>query len=110
MYEMVVNDLVTSFGERAEAVQAAKELTAQPDRSATANVSDGVETLSFRNGKLIAYSYETRMDRRHRSYASGPTDGESNGSSDVQGEAAPVKTEKPEAKDASESVGSDVQE
>ena len=67
MYEMVVDDQVTKFKERAEAVKAAKEATAQPEGRANANVSDGIETLSFRNGKLIAYSYETRTDRRQRS-------------------------------------------
>jgi len=66
MYEMVVDDQVTSFKKRADAVKAAKEATAQPEGRATANVSDGIETLSFRNGKLIAYSYETRTDRRQR--------------------------------------------
>ncbi len=67
MYEMVVDDQVTSFKKRADAVKAAKEATTQPEGRATANVSDGIETLSFRNGKLIAYSYETRTDRRQRS-------------------------------------------
>jgi hypothetical protein len=88
MYEMVVNDQVTSFGERSEAVLAAKELTSQPDRNATANVSDGIETLSFRNGKLIAYSYETRMDRRHRSYANSPADDDAGATQQDENESA----------------------
>ena len=66
MYELVLDDQVTSFEKRADAVKAAKEATAPPDGRPSANVSDGIETLSFRNGKLIAYSYETRTDRRQR--------------------------------------------
>ena len=87
MYEMVVDDQITSFKKRADAVKAAKEATAQPEGRATANVSDGIETLSFRNGKLIAYSYETRTDRRQRSDYDG-------GDKAKQAPAAPVAAEK----------------
>jgi|JI61114C2RNA_FD_contig_21_13577766_length_475_multi_6_in_0_out_0_1 hypothetical protein len=60
MYELVVHDQITNYEKRAEAVAAAKALTARADGPVTASVSDGVETLNFREGKLIAYTYETR--------------------------------------------------
>ena len=107
MYEMVVNDQVTTFDERSDAVQAAKEFTAQPDRSATANVSDGVETLSFRNGKLIAYSYETRMDRRHKGPPSG-ADGNGNGSAQSNDESNAA--EKPQTNETVKLEGEKTQE
>lgn len=60
MYELMVHDEVTTYESRADAVKAAKDVTAAGDGRVTASVSDGIETLSFRDGKLIAYTYETR--------------------------------------------------
>lgn len=60
MYELVIHDQITHFDKRAEAVAAAKQMTARQDGPLTASVSDGVETLNFREGKLVAYTYETR--------------------------------------------------
>jgi hypothetical protein len=68
MYELLVHDTVKNFEERAEAVKAAKELTARLDGPSTSTVTDGIETLSFREGKLVAYTYETRRtDVKRRS-------------------------------------------
>ena len=69
MYEVLVNDQVREFESRAEAVRVAKEVTAAPDGPATSTVTDGIETMLFRDGKLIAYTYETRRaERRRESY------------------------------------------
>lgn len=70
MYELLFQNEVKTYGSRLEAVTAAKELTVEDDGRMTCNVSDGVETLSFRGGKLIAYTYETRRNEaRDRSQA-----------------------------------------
>jgi len=66
MYELLIQDEVTNYEERQEAVRAAKEATSSGDGPLNASVSDGIETLNFREGKLIAYTYETRRDRRGR--------------------------------------------
>lgn len=60
MYELMVHDEVTTYETRADAVKAAKDMTLGSDSRMTVSVSDGTETLSFRDGKLIAYTYETR--------------------------------------------------
>ncbi len=60
MYELTIHDQITNFVNRAEAVAAAKTMTARADGPMTASLTDGVETLNFREGKLIAYTYETR--------------------------------------------------
>jgi hypothetical protein len=60
MYELTYQNEVRTFEERMEAVQAAKDLTSGVDGRSTVNVTDGVETLSYRDGKLVAYTYETR--------------------------------------------------
>ncbi|MFT5430400.1 MAG: hypothetical protein ACI9OJ_001074 [Myxococcota bacterium] len=74
MYELLIQDTTTNFEERQEAVKAAKEATSSGDGPMNASVSDGVETLSFREGKLIAYTYETRRDRRGRPEREFPED------------------------------------
>ena len=66
MYELLVHDQVTTFEERMEAVLAAKDLTGRPDMHVTANVTNGIETLSYRDGKLVAYTYETRRTEQRR--------------------------------------------
>lgn len=66
MYELLVHDEVTQFEERLEAVKAAKELTANPDMHGLVDVTDGIETLQYRDGKLVAYTYETRRSNRRR--------------------------------------------
>jgi hypothetical protein len=60
MYELTYQNEVRTFEERMEAVQAAKDLTSGVDGRSTVNITDGVETLSYRDGKLVAYTYETR--------------------------------------------------
>jgi len=71
MYELLFQNEVKTYGSRLEAVTAAKELTVEDDGRMTCNVSDGIETLSFRGGKLIAYTYETRRNEaRDRSQSS----------------------------------------
>lgn len=66
MYELLVHDQATEYEDRAEAVKAAKEITASPEGAVTSTVTDGVETLSFRDGKLVAYTYETRRSEQRR--------------------------------------------
>ncbi len=66
MYELLVHDQVTEYEDRAEAVKAAKDLTGRPDGPLTSTVTDGIETLSFRDGKLVAYTYETRRTEQRR--------------------------------------------
>ena len=67
MYQLTVHDQVTDYENRMDAVTAAKDLTGRPDGPITATVTDGVERLDFRDGKLVAYTYETRRtDRRRR--------------------------------------------
>lgn len=60
MYELLVHDDVTEYEDRSDAVKAAKEITAGPEGAVTSTVTNGIETLSFRDGKLVAYTYETR--------------------------------------------------
>lgn len=67
MYQLTVHDQITDYENRMDAVTAAKDLTGRPDGPVTATVTDGVERLDFRDGKLVAYTYETRRtDRRRR--------------------------------------------
>ena len=67
MYQLSVHDQVTDYENRMDAVTAAKDLTGRPDGPVTATVTDGVERMDFRDGKLVAYTYETRRtDRRRR--------------------------------------------
>ncbi len=66
MYELLVHDQITHFEERMEAVKAAKEITNNPDMHGLVDVTDGVETLQYRDGKLVAYTYETRRSNRRR--------------------------------------------
>ncbi len=66
MYELLVHDQVTEYDDRATAVKAAKEITTRPDGPMTSTVTDGIETLSFREGKLVAYTYETRRTEQRR--------------------------------------------
>ena len=60
MYEVVIRNDVVKYETRIEAVKAAKDATLSSDGRITVTVTDGTETLSFRDGKLVAYTYETR--------------------------------------------------
>ncbi|MFT7623988.1 MAG: hypothetical protein ACI9WU_003174 [Myxococcota bacterium] len=74
MYELIVHDQVTEYEARQEAVTAAKELTSSPDGPSTSTVTDGIETLNFKDGKLIAYTYETRRGEQRRPVVTEPDD------------------------------------
>lgn len=83
MYQLSVHDQVTDYENRMDAVTAAKELTGRPDGPVTATVTDGVERMDFRDGKLVAYTYETRRtDRRRR--AEDPSDAEEIGLAEAE--------------------------
>jgi len=60
MYELQAQEQVTQYESRADAVKAAKEITSQLEGPSSSTVTDGIETMNFQNGKLIAYAYETR--------------------------------------------------
>jgi hypothetical protein len=60
MYELTHQNEIQNYENRIDAVNMAKELTLASDGRSTVNITDGIETLSYRGGKLVAYSYETR--------------------------------------------------
>ncbi len=91
MYELIVHDQVTEYEDRWEAVVAAKELTGRPDGPVTSTVTNGIETLNFKDGKLIAYTYETRRNEQRRSREVRDDDAAT---------AAPAPTAEPAADDA----------
>ncbi len=62
MYEVFIRNDIVKYEERSEALKAAKDATLASDGRITVTVTDGVETLSYRDGKLVAYTYETRRD------------------------------------------------
>ena len=66
MYELQVQETVTEYENRADAVKAAKDITTQQDGPSSSTVTDEIETMNFQNGKLIAYAYETRPARPNR--------------------------------------------
>jgi hypothetical protein len=83
MYELLMQNEVKQYNSRQDAVTAAKEFTASSDSRMTVNVTDGVESMQFRSGKLVAYSYETRK-----------ADGRDNSRDDSSTQSAPAAEKK----------------
>lgn len=77
MYELQVQEQVTEYENRADAVKAAKDITTQLDGPSSSTVTDGIETMNFQNGKLIAYAYETRPARPSRPRQDSESEGDS---------------------------------
>jgi len=95
MYELTHQNEVQTFTERTAAVQAAKELTSAADGRSMVNITDGVETLSYRDGKLVAYTYETR--RSDSRFDSNRSENNSNAPAAAPAEAAPAAAAPAEA-------------
>ncbi|HIA03833.1 MAG TPA: hypothetical protein EYN06_06825 [Myxococcales bacterium] len=111
MYELTHQNEIQTFEDRSEAVQTAKELTSAVDGRSMVNITDGIETLSYRDGKLVAYTYETR---RSDSRFDGPRDddrsnaNQQTGAASPKAEAAPPKAEAaPPKAEAPEATSSD---
>ena len=98
MYELTHQNETQTFEDRSEAVQTAKELTSAVDGRSMVNITDGVETLLYRDGKLVAYTYETR---RSDSRFNGPRDDDKSNANQPAETAAP-KTAAPEANSSDE--------
>ena len=96
MYELTHQNETQTFEDRSEAVKTAKELTSAVDGRSMVNITDGIETLSYRDGKLVAYTYETR---RSDSRFDGPRD---DSNANQQAAAAPAKAKAPEAASSDE--------
>jgi hypothetical protein len=112
MYELLVHDQVTTFEERMEAVVAAKDLTGRPDMHVTANVTNGIETLSYRDGKLVAYTYETRRTeqrraQRERSERSAAQTDQEGGDTEATGDEATAPAPAPAAAPAADEAATE---
>ncbi len=61
MYEVIYGEDTTEHGTRAEAILAAKEISAEHARGLIqVQDQDRRERMTYQNGELISYDYETR--------------------------------------------------
>ena len=106
MYELTHQNETQTFEDRSAAVQTAKELTSAVDGRSMVNITDGVETLSYRDGKLVAYTYETRRSDSRFDNNRGDSDSfQGNRQADAapaSKEAAPASAETKEAASSDE--------
>ncbi|MGM0575042.1 MAG: hypothetical protein ACQEXJ_04845 [Myxococcota bacterium] len=64
MYSVVTGEQTQEFETRAKAIEAAKEISDAEHGKVTVYDESGCESLTYRNGALELYLYETRNRRR----------------------------------------------